>query len=57
VLAFADEESAKRFEEVSRAECPTARKGATVVRAIGTAQDEVLLRLVAALPEPVQAPR
>ena len=52
VLAFADEAAATRFEEASRAETPTARRGSIVVRAIGAAQDEFLARLEAAIPEP-----
>jgi hypothetical protein len=51
VLAFADEEAAKRFEEVSRAECPTVRGGTLVARALGTAQDSVLAKLADALAE------
>lgn len=53
VLAFADEESAKRFEEVSRAECPTSRKGTLVARAAGDAIDfaiDVLDRALAETP-------
>ena len=52
VLAFADEDAAKRFEDVSRAECPTARRGTLVARALGGAQDAVIERLTAALVEP-----
>jgi hypothetical protein len=51
-LVFADEESAKRFEEVSRKECPTARKGAVVVRALGGAAETALASLLAAVDEP-----
>lgn len=50
VLAFADEDAAKRFEEVSRAECPTVRSGTLVARALGTAQESVLAKLSEALP-------
>jgi hypothetical protein len=57
VLAFADEDAAKRFEEVSRAECPTARRGTLVARALGGAQDAVLERLAAALAEPARESR
>jgi len=49
VLAFADEESAKRFEELSREEAPTRRKGAIVVRALGASQDAVVEKLAAAV--------
>jgi hypothetical protein len=52
VLAFADEDAAKRFEDVSREECPTARKGTLVARALGREQDALIERLSAALAEP-----
>ena len=52
VLAFADEESAKRFEELSKDEAPTRRVGTLVVRAIGTTQDETVEKLAAAATPP-----
>ncbi len=54
VLAFAGEEAAKRFEAVSRAECPTARRGNVVARALGTAQESVLAKLADALADVVE---
>lgn len=47
-LAFADEESAKRFAELSAKECPTERRGSLVLRALGTEQDAILAKLAAA---------
>jgi hypothetical protein len=47
VLAFADEDAAKRFAEVSEKECPTARRGTLVLRALGTEQNAVLAKLAA----------
>jgi hypothetical protein len=44
-LAFADEEAAKRFAELSEKECPTARRGTLVLRALGTEQNAALVRL------------
>jgi hypothetical protein len=52
VLAFADEESAARYEAISKSEAPTARVGVLVARAMGASQDACLARLVTALPEP-----
>jgi hypothetical protein len=57
VLSFADDDAAKRFEEVSAAECPTARRGKMVARAIGTSAEAVLERLVASLPESAEKSR
>ena len=51
VLSFSDEESAKRFEEVSRAETRTERRGTVVVRAIGEDQEIAVHELAAALGE------
>ena len=48
VLAFADEDAAKRFEEVSLKECPTARRGTLVLRALGTTQQAALETLAVA---------
>jgi hypothetical protein len=48
VLAFADEDAAKRFAEVSVTECPTARRGTLVLRALGTTQEAALETLAAA---------
>jgi hypothetical protein len=52
VLAFADESAAKRFEELSRDEAPTVRRGTLVARALGVGQEAALARLTAALDQP-----
>jgi hypothetical protein len=52
VLAFADEDSAKRFEEIAREEEPTRRSGAIVVCAIGTTQESTVEALAAAVVAP-----
>ncbi len=57
VLAFATEDAAKRYEELSRAEAPTVRRGDVVARAAGAAQDAVLAKLAAALGEAPGSPR
>ena len=49
VLAFADEESAKRYEAHSKTEVPATRAGTLVVRAAGPAAEEVAAALSAAL--------
>jgi hypothetical protein len=57
VLAFFEEDAARRFEEVSRAEAPTRRSGTVVVRAIGTSQDATVERLLAAVEAPAESSR
>jgi hypothetical protein len=52
ILAFADEDSAARFEAVSGEEAPTRRAGTIVVRAIGESQDAMVRALADAVAPP-----